>query len=139
MDQVVETLGYKLTGELDEEKAQRLADNPYTFRPAEAKMASVHAKLARQLEQAPSAYYEALCHYLAAPGKRWQALGLQGFADLAEQLQVERNLALVCKALPVLPQAPSTPCARAWRTPPASCPARRIAGAHRQGAGVRRA
>ena len=63
MDQVVETLGYKLTGELDEEKAQRLADNPYTFRPAEAKMASVHAKLARQLEQAPSAYYEALCHY----------------------------------------------------------------------------
>lgn len=107
MDQVVETLGYKLTGELDEEKAQRLADNPYTFRPAEAKMASVHAKLARQLEQAPSAYYEALCHYLAAPGEEgWQALGLQGFADLAEQLQVERNLALVCKALPVLPQAP---------------------------------
>jgi hypothetical protein len=52
MDQVVETLGYKLTGELDEEKAQRLADNPYTFRPAEAKMASLHAKLARQLEQA---------------------------------------------------------------------------------------
>lgn len=37
MDQVVETLGYKLTGDLDEEKAQRLADNPYTFRPAEAK------------------------------------------------------------------------------------------------------
>ncbi|MGL5179535.1 MAG: DUF3549 family protein, partial [Aeromonas veronii] len=34
MDQVVETLGYKLTGDLDEEKAQRLADNPYTFRPA---------------------------------------------------------------------------------------------------------
>ena len=53
MDQVVETLGYKLTGELDEEKAQRLAENPYTFRPVEAKMASLHAKLARQLEQAP--------------------------------------------------------------------------------------
>lgn len=123
MDQVVETLGYKLTGELDEEKAQRLADNPYTFRPAEAKMASVHAKLARQLEQAPSAYYEALCHYLAAPGEEgWQALGLQGFADLAERLQVERNLALVCKALPMLPQAPSTPCARAWRTPPCLLP-----------------
>ena len=34
---------------------------------------------------------------------------------------------------------PSTPCARAWRTPPPSCPARRAAGAHRQGAGVRRA
>jgi hypothetical protein len=44
---------------------------------------------------------------LAAPGEEgWQALGLQGFADLAEQLQVERNLALVCKALPMLPQAP---------------------------------
>jgi len=107
MDQVVETLGYKLTGELDEEKAQRLADNPYTFRPAEAKMASLHAKLARQLEQAPSAYYEALCHYLAAPDEHgWQSLGLQGFADLAERLQDERNLALVCKALPKLPQAP---------------------------------
>lgn len=107
MDQVVETLGYKLTGDLDEEKAQRLADNPYTFRPAEAKMASLHAKLARQLEQAPSAYYEGLCHYLAAPGDEgWQALGLQGFADMAERLQDERNLALVCKALPKLPQAP---------------------------------
>ncbi|MGY6038119.1 DUF3549 family protein [Aeromonas sp. AE23HZ002T15] len=107
MDQVVETLGYKLTGELDEEKAERLADNPYTFRPAEAKMASLHAKLARQLEQAPSAYLDALCHYLAVPGlDGWQALGLQGFADLAERLQDERNLALVCKALPRLPDAP---------------------------------
>ncbi|WP_310597194.1 DUF3549 family protein [Aeromonas aquatica] len=107
MDQVIETLGYKLTGELDEEKAGRLADNPYTFRPAEAKMASLHAKLARQLEQPPSAYYDALCLYLAAPGEEgWQSLGLQGFADLAERLQDERNLALVCKALPKLPQAP---------------------------------
>ena len=50
MDQVVETLGYKLTGDLDEEKAQRLADNPYTFRPAEAKMASLHAKLPTQVQ-----------------------------------------------------------------------------------------
>ena len=101
MDQVVETLGYKLTGDLDEEKAQRLADNPYTFCPAEAKMASLHAKLARQLEQAPSAYYDALCHYLAAPNDTgWQTLGLQGFADLAERLHDERNLALICKALP---------------------------------------
>ncbi|MGL5302976.1 MAG: DUF3549 family protein [Aeromonas sp.] len=107
MDQVVATLGYQLTGELDEEKAQRLADNPYTFRPAEAKMASLHAKLAHQLEQAPSAYYHALCHYLAAPNDTdWQALGLQGFADLAERLQDERNLALTCKALPKLAQAP---------------------------------
>ncbi|MEG0008283.1 MAG: DUF3549 family protein [Aeromonas sp.] len=107
MDQVVETLGFKLTGELDEEKAERLADNPYTFRPAEAKMASLHAKLARQLEQPPSAYYDALGHYLAAPGDDgWQTLGLQGFADLAERLQDERNLALVCKALPRLPKEP---------------------------------
>ncbi|HDO1329174.1 TPA: DUF3549 family protein [Aeromonas veronii] len=107
MDQVVETLGYKLTGDLDEEKAQRLADNPYTFRPAEAKMASLHAKLASQLEQAPSAYYDALCHYLVAPNDTgWQTLGLQGFADLAERLHDERNLALICKALPKLPQEP---------------------------------
>lgn len=107
MDQVVETLGYKLTGDLDEEKAQRLAENPYTFRPAEAKMASLHAKLARQLEQAPSTYFEGLCHYLAAPTPEgWQTLGVQGFADLAERLQDERNLALVCKALPKLPQEP---------------------------------
>ncbi len=32
--------------------------------------------------------------------------GVQGFADLAERLQDERNLALVCKALPKLPQEP---------------------------------
>ena len=107
MDLVVETLGYKLTGELDDATAKRLADNPYTFRPAEAKMASLHAKLGCQLEQAPSGYYQALCHYLAAPSEEgWQQLGLQGFADLAERLQQESNLALVCKAMARLPEAP---------------------------------
>ena len=73
-DDTPEPVAIPITGELD----------LHTFRPAEAKMASLHAKLARQLEQAPSAYYDALCHYLAAPGEEgWQALGLQGFADLA--------------------------------------------------------
>jgi hypothetical protein len=107
MDLVAETLGYKLTGDLDDATAKRLADNPYTFRPAEAKMASLHAKLGRQLEQAPSSYYQALCHYLAAPGQDgWQQLGLQGFADFAERLQQESNLALVCKAMARLPDEP---------------------------------
>ncbi|PJG60545.1 DUF3549 family protein [Aeromonas cavernicola] len=107
MEQVVDILGYQLTGELNEAEAKRLADNPYTFRPAEAKMACVHAKLAYQLEQPPSAYYDALCRYLDQPNQHdWQTLGLQGFADLAERLHDERNLARVCKALPTLPPAP---------------------------------
>jgi hypothetical protein len=133
MDQVVETLGYKLTGDLDEEKAQRLADNPYTFRPAEAKMASLHAKLARQLEQALPPTTRPSATIWRRRGRGWQALGLQGFADLAERLQDERNLALVCKALPRLPQEPlyalcqsleNAPCPRRCRVPCSSASAR---------------
>lgn len=107
IEQVVTTLGYKLTGELDEEKAQRLAENPYTFRPAQAKMASLHAKLAKQLGQAPSSFYAPLCHYLGHIQEQdWQQLGVQGFADLSERLDEGHNLALVCKAIGQLPQEP---------------------------------
>ncbi|MEW7864774.1 DUF3549 family protein [Aeromonas diversa] len=105
MDLVVETLGYQLTGELDEAKAEKLANNPWTFRPAEAKMAALHARLSRQLAQPSSAYLAPLCGYLADPqGDSWQQLGLQGFADLAERVSDPDILPLVCKSLPRLPE-----------------------------------
>ncbi|SIP89947.1 Protein of unknown function [Aeromonas sp. RU39B] len=105
MELVVETLGYQLTGELDESKADKLASNPWTFRPAEAKMASLHARLARQLGQEPSAFFAPLCHYLTQPATLpWQQLGVQGFSDLAERIDDPTLLALVCKSLPTLPE-----------------------------------
>lgn len=104
MELVVETLGYQLSGELDEAKAEKLASNPWTFRPAEAKMAALHARLSRQLAQPSSAYLAPLCAYLADPkGDGWQQLGLQGFADLAERISDPDILPLVCKSLPRLP------------------------------------
>ncbi|MGL5947725.1 MAG: DUF3549 family protein [Aeromonas sp.] len=107
MAQVVELLGQQLTGELDEDKAQQLAQNPFIFRPAEVKLAGVHAKLARQLDNPPSLHLAGLEAYLTAPALGdWQRLGLQGFADLAERVREERYLALTCKALAQLPDAP---------------------------------
>lgn len=105
MDLVIETLGCRLTGELDETAAERLANNPWTFRPAEAKMAALHARLSRQLARPSSAYLAPLCAYLANPvGESWQQLGLQGFADLAERIGDPDILPLVCKSLPRLPE-----------------------------------
>lgn len=72
--------GGKLKGVLD--------NNPYLWEPAEPLRAAFHAKLTHRLKLAPSAHYPDTLHYLTqGPWDYWQALGLQGLADLVVRWQ----------------------------------------------------
>lgn len=74
--------GGKLKGVLD--------NNPYVWEPAEPLRAAFHAKLTHRLKLAPSAHYQDALHYLTqGPWDYWQALGLQGLADLVVRWQLK--------------------------------------------------
>ena len=113
----------KLTGELDEE-AQRLGRQPPHLPSGRGQMASLHAKLARQLGRPFQPTTRRSATYLAAPGEGWQHLGLQGFADLAGGCRMSATLAWCARRCQSSRRHRSTP-VPAWRTrPPPALPAR---------------
>ncbi|WP_217510891.1 DUF3549 family protein [Vibrio metschnikovii] len=102
---VLEAMGSRLTGELTEAQQQKLANNPYTFKPSEEKMAVIHSQIRRQLSLPSSQYYEHAQHYLTGDlgWDNWQTVGLQGISDICARLNDSNNSQLIINAIPHLP------------------------------------
>ena len=83
-------------------------DNPHGFTPRDDRMASFHAKVAKQLGQAPSQYCaHALDYFHGNAGyEQWNFVGLQGIADVAARLDENDNLTVLMNAIPHLPITP---------------------------------
>lgn len=85
-----------------------LKDNPHVFKPREDKMAVYHARIARQLNQPLSRYYEHAREYLGGEQgwEQWNFVGFQGIADFVEHLDQDDNEARLCNALLHMPAQP---------------------------------
>jgi hypothetical protein len=83
-------------------------DNPHGFTPRDDRMACFHAKIAKQLGQAPSQYCAHALDYFSgnAGFEQWNFVGLQGIADVAARLDEGDNLATIINAIPHLPATP---------------------------------
>jgi hypothetical protein len=83
--------------------SEALEDNPYVFKPDQERMASLHAKLGKDLNQAPSEYFHAAAHYLASDlsdqNESWQSVGLQGIAEIAVNVDEEKYETLINNAV----------------------------------------
>ncbi|EJE8579723.1 DUF3549 family protein [Vibrio vulnificus] len=88
---VVEAMGTRLSQEMSEEQQQKLANNPYTFKPSEDKMAVFHSLVRAQLQLPTSQYYEhAQIYFQGKLGwENWQTVGLQGITDICARLDQE--------------------------------------------------
>lgn len=105
---VVEAMGTRLSEEMSEEQQQKLSNNPYTFKPAEEKMAVFHSQVRANLDLPTSQYYEHTQHYFTGDlgWDNWQTVGLQGITDMAARLGKEQNAVTLRKALNHLPSEP---------------------------------
>ena len=105
---VVEAMGTRLNKELTEEQQEKLANNPYTFKPSEDKMAVFHSQIRAELDMPCSQYYEHAQHYFSGGlgWNNWQTVGLQGITDICARLSQEQNGPMVRKALSHLPTQP---------------------------------
>ncbi|SON50330.1 DUF3549 family protein [Vibrio tapetis] len=105
---VLEAMGTRLGGEVSEEQQQKLANNPYTFKPSDDKMAVFHSQLRASLDMPTSQYYEHAQQYFQGNlgWDNWQTIGLQGITDICARLNTEQNGVLVRKALKNLPTEP---------------------------------
>jgi hypothetical protein len=105
---VLEAMGTRLGKALDEQTEQKLGNNPYTFKPAEDKLALFHSLIRAELGMPTSQYYEHAQHYLSGGlgWDKWQTVGLQGLTDICVRLGAEQNGVQVRKALSHLPSQP---------------------------------
>lgn len=105
---VIEAMGTRISQEMSEEQQQKLANNPYTFKPAEDKMAVFHSQIRAQLDLPCSQYYEHAQHYFSGGlgWDKWHTVGLQGVTDLCARLGQEQNGVNLRKSLPHLPNEP---------------------------------
>lgn len=109
LHRLLESLGNNLDpGQASGKLQAALEDNPYTYRPKEERLAILHAKATRLLDQAPSRYYNhALEYFSGAIGwEQWSFLGFQGIADLAVRQGDGTNPQQLAAAIPQLPPAP---------------------------------
>lgn len=105
---VLEAMGSRLNQEMSEEQHNKLANNPYTFKPAEEKMAVFHSQIRASLDLPCSQYYEHAQHYFSGGlgWDKWQTIGLQGITDMCARLGKEQNGVMLRKALKHLPNEP---------------------------------
>jgi len=90
------------SAEQPEAARENLDENPFGFRPNEAQMASLHARIA----DVPSPHYtHALEYFRGEQGfEQWQFVGLQGIADLAARHA--EHAGILAAAIPRLPAEP---------------------------------
>lgn len=105
---VIEAMGTRINQEMTEDQQQKLANNPYTFKPAEDKMAVFHSQVRAKLNLPCSQYYEHAQHYFSGglEWDKWHTVGLQGVTDICARLGQEQNGVNVRKALKHLPNEP---------------------------------
>lgn len=105
---VIEAMGTRLNQDMSEEQQQKLSNNPYTFKPAEDKMAVFHSQIRAELNLPCSQYYEHAQHYFSGglDWDKWHTVGLQGVTDICARLGQEQNGVNVRKALSHLPNEP---------------------------------
>ncbi|MCE0493062.1 DUF3549 family protein [Vibrio salinus] len=105
---VIEAMGSRLSDDMTEEQQEKLANNPYTYRPPEEKLAIFHSLLRAKLNLPCSQYYEHAQHYMSGGlgWDNWQTVGLQGISDICARISHEQNSILLRKALRQLPNPP---------------------------------
>ncbi|MCL9782773.1 DUF3549 family protein [Vibrio sp. S4M6] len=105
---VVEAMGTHLSQDMSDEQQEKLANNPYTFKPVEDKMAVYHSKIRASLELAHSHYYDHAQQYFSGElgWQNWQTVGLQGITDICTRLPHQQNSANLVRALKQLPNEP---------------------------------
>lgn len=105
---VLAAFGTDLNQPLPEELKEKLANNPYTFKPQEDKLAIFHALMSRAFSHPNSSFYQSARDYLSGRTgwDNWQHIGLQGFADVCVNLDKDDNTRLVRAAISHLPSQP---------------------------------
>ncbi|SDH67476.1 Protein of unknown function [Vibrio xiamenensis] len=105
---VMEAMGSRLSQEISEEQQQKLANNPYTYKPSEDKMAVFHSQIRAALNLPTSQYYEHAQHYFQGGlgWDNWQTVGLQGITDMCARLSQDNNQVTLRKSLNHLPNEP---------------------------------
>ena len=105
---VVEAMGENLTADMSDKLQERLASNPFVFKPSAEKLAIFNANINSSFIRPTSSFYPAVQDYFSGEQnwQEWQALGFQGFADLAARLYHETNQKNVTNALDSLPEQP---------------------------------
>ncbi|HAY96618.1 DUF3549 family protein [Shewanella sp.] len=84
IEMILAALGQDPTQPLSDEQQERLANNPFNFKPSQEKLAVFNALVRKQLGQRASSQYEFAVQYLSgqiAPSQ-WQHIGMQGIADV---------------------------------------------------------
>ncbi|MFM2482470.1 DUF3549 family protein [Celerinatantimonas sp. YJH-8] len=104
LHQVIEALGQDLSRTPNEAQAQALAQNPAIYHPSAEKQAYFNARLKADLDLPASKYYEHAQAYLNGDlgWDSWQAVALQGLADVVARLDRESNSQRLARALPHL-------------------------------------
>lgn len=88
--------------------ADAFKDNPYVFKPRADRMAVIHAKLSRDLNQPASRFLSHARDYFL--GKvdwdQWSFVGYQGIADIAARIADQDTEKVLVRAIPRLPDEP---------------------------------
>ena len=105
---VMEAMGEDLTGDRREDLQERLASNPFIYKPAADKLAIFNAIMNTNFVRPASSFYPAAIQYFSANTQwnEWQEIGIQGIADLCARLNYDDNQKMLINALPHLPQQP---------------------------------
>ncbi|MEZ8144006.1 hypothetical protein A1OO_21510 [Enterovibrio norvegicus FF-33] len=105
---VAQAMGASFDKTLTEEEQEKLAANPYTFKPQDDKKAMFHAFLTDKLQQPASQYYDHAQHYMSGElgWDKWQGVGLQGLADLSVRMERHNNATRIRKAMSNMPDTP---------------------------------
>ena len=105
---VVEAMGENLTADISDKTQERLASNPFVFKPSAEKLAIFNANMNSVFVRPASSFYPSVQNYLSGSldNDDWQTLGFQGFADIAASLDHGGNQQKIIAALPDLPEQP---------------------------------
>ncbi len=88
IEMVLSALGQDPTEPLTDEQQDRLANNPFSFKPSQEKLALFNALVRKQLGQSASTQYEFAMQYLSGQiaVNQWQHVGIQGISDVCVRL-----------------------------------------------------
>lgn len=88
IEMVLTALGQDPTQPLTDEQQDRLANNPFSFKPSQEKLAVFNALVRKQLGLNASIQYEFAVQYLSGQiaTSEWQHIGLQGLSDVCVRL-----------------------------------------------------